>query len=400
MKVLIIGGGLAGTMAAKTLRELDPDAEIEIFGEEKHPYYPRPNLIEFLAGRLAFDRLFAFPPDWNTRQRIQVRPGEKVVRILPAERRVETVAGGRHAYDVLLIASGSRAVVPPVQGRDRRGVFVLRTLDDALAILEHIRKHPRTAVVGGGLLGLEVARALKSGGAEVRVVELFDRLLPRQLDADGAAILKSQVEKMGIEVRLGAVTEEIRGEKEATGLRFQGGDRWDAETVIISAGVQPDTGPAREAGLAVNRGIVADDFLRSSAPHIFAAGDAAEHRGTTYGIIPATFEQSRTAAYNMLGIEKPYAGSVASSSLKVAGLSVASFGLANPGEGGYEVLTRRVPEDGIYKKIVLKDGLLVGAIWMGTKRGLAEIGRLVTLNKNVAHQKAELLEDAFDWSGV
>ena len=400
MKAIIIGSGLAGTMAAKTLRELDPDVEIEIFGEEKHPYYPRPNLIEFLAGRLPFDRLFAFPPDWSARQRIQVRAGEKVVRILPAEQKVETAAGGRQSYDVLLIASGSRAVVPALRGSDRKGVFILRTLNDALAILEHVKKHPRTAVLGGGLLGLETARALKSAGAEVGVVEVFDRLLPRQLDAAGAAVLKGQIEKMGIGVRLGTVTEEIRGEKEAAGLTFQGGEGLDAETVIIAAGSQPDTAPAQEAGLAVNRGIIADDLLRSSAPRIFVAGDAAEHRGTTYGMIPATFEQSRTAAYNMLGLEKPYAGTVAANTLKVAGLSVASFGLSNPAEGGYEVLAREVPEAGVYKKIVLKDGRLVGAIWMGTKKGLAEVGRLVGLNKDVTHRKEELLEDAFDWSGV
>jgi nitrite reductase (NADH) large subunit len=266
MKAVIVGAGLAGTMAAKTLRELDPDVEIDVFGEEKHPYYPRPNLIEFLAGRLAFDKLFAFPPDWNTRQRIQVRLGERVARIMPAEKRIETAAGRVHPYDVLLLASGGRASIPPLKGSDRKGVFVLRTLDDALAILEHVRSHPRAAILGGGLLGLEIARALRSAGAEVLVVEFFERLLPRQLDAAGAAVLKAEVEKLGIAVRLGTVTEEIRGNGEVRGLKFQGGDKVDAETVIIAAGLTPDTDPAREAGLVVNRGIVADDLPRSSSP--------------------------------------------------------------------------------------------------------------------------------------
>jgi nitrite reductase (NADH) large subunit len=400
MKAVIVGSGLAGTMAAKTLRELDPDVEIEILGEETYAYYPRPNLIDFLAGRLAFDRLFAFPPDWNDRQRIQVQPGEKVVRILPAERRLETAAGSSVAYDVLLLANGSRPILPPVKGLDRKGVFVVRTLDDALAIREWIQKHPRAAVVGGGLLGLEIARALKTSGADVRVVEVLDQLMPRQLDAAAAGVLKDQIEKMGIEVRLGTVVQEIRGETGASGLSFQGGDSWDAETVIIAAGVRPDAAPAAAAGLAVNRGIVADDLLRSSAPRIFVAGDAAEHRGATYGMIPATFEQSRAAAYNMLGIENPYSGTPVSSTLNVSSLSVVSLGLANPCEPGYEILARRIPEEGVYKKIVLKDGLLVGAIWMGTKKGLAEIGRLVSLNKNVADRKADLLEDAFDGNGV
>lgn len=400
MRAVIVGSGLAGTIAAKTLRELDADVEILVFGEENYPYYPRPNLIEFIAGRLPYDRLFAFPQDWNTRQRIEIHLGQRVVRINPADKKIETAAGRHHSYDVLLLANGCRAAVPPLGGSDQKGVFVLRTLDNALAVLEYLKNHQRTAVIGGGLLGLEIARAVKSAGAEVRVVEFFDRLLPRQLDAAGAAILKAQVEKMGIEVRLGAVIEEIRGDGEARGLTLQGGEELDADMVIIAAGIQPETRPAREAGLAVNRGIVADDLLRSSAPGIYVAGDAAEHRGNIYGIIPASFEQSRSAAHNMLGIEKPYSGTVPSSTLKVAGLSVTSVGLANPGESGYEVLARQVPEEGVYKKIVLKDGLLVGAIWMGTKKGAAEVSRLVSLNKNVSHRKSDLLEDEFDWSGV
>jgi nitrite reductase (NADH) large subunit len=400
MRAVIIGSGLAGTLAAKTLRELDPEVEIEVIGEETYPYYPRPNLIEFVAGRLPFDKLFAFPPDWNSRQRIEIHLGQKVVQIAPGEKKVRTEAGRSFGYDALLLANGSRAAIPPLKGSDQKGVFVFRTLDDALAILEYLKGHPRAAVLGGGLLGLEIARAVKSAGADVRVVEFFDRLLPRQLDAAGAAILKGQIEKMGIAVRLGTVTEEIRGSGDVAGLKFQGGDEWDADMVIVAAGVKPETGAAREAGLAVNRGIVADDLLRSSAPHIFVAGDAAEHRGSVYGIIPASFEQSRTAAYNMLGIDKPYAGTIPSSTLKVAGLSVTSVGLVNPAESGYEVLAREIPEEGIYKKIVLKDGLLVGAIWMGTKKGVAEVSRLVSLNKNVGHRKKDLLEDEFDWSGV
>ena len=400
MKALIVGSGLAGTMAAKTLRELDRDVEILVFGEERYPYYPRPNLVEFIAGRLPFERLFAFPADWTARQRIDVRLGQRVVRIDPAEKTIGTADGRAHPYDVLLLASGCRAVVPPLQGTERKGVFVLRTLDDAQAILEYFAGHPRVAVLGGGLLGLETARALRAAGGEVRVVEFFDRLLPRQLDPAGAAILKGQVEKMGIPVRLGTATEEIEGDREARGLRFQGGDRMEADMVVIAAGVQPDVGAAREAGLAVNRGVVADDLLRSSVPGIYVAGDAAEHRGNVYGLIPASFEQSRAAAYNMLGIEKPYSGTVPSSTLKVAGLSVMSAGLVHPAEAGYEVLARESRDEGVYKKIVLKDGLLVGAIWMGTRKGLAEVSRMVALNSPIGGRKQDLLEDAFDWSGV
>jgi len=400
VNIVIVGNGLAGTLAAKTLRELDPEVKIEIFGEEKYPYYPRPNLIEFLAGRLPYEKLFAFPEGWNERQRIGLHLGQSVTRIRPAERTIETSAGASFPYDVLLLATGARAAIAPVAGSGQKGVFVLRTLDDAQAILGHLRDHKRAAVLGGGLLGLEIARAIRGRGAEVLVVEFFDRLLPRQLDPAAAAILKAQIEKTGISVRLGAVAKEIVGGGHARGLRFESGDEVEADAVIIAAGVTPEFGPAKDAGLAFARGILVDDRMRTDKPEIFAAGDAAEHRGQVYGIIPAAFEQARAAAYNMLGMDMPYAGTVPSNTLKIAGLYVTSAGIVS-GEGhGFESLVRAVPEEGLYKKIVLKEGRLVGAIWMGTKKGASEVSRLVALKKDVESRKQDLLEETFDFAEI
>jgi nitrite reductase (NADH) large subunit len=398
MKIVIVGNGLAGTLAAKTARELDPEAGIEIFGEEKYAYYPRPNLIEFLAGRMPYEKLFAFPENWNVRQRIDVHLGAKVAKIRPDERTVETGSGGVFPYDALLLASGARAAVPPLTGSGLKGVFVLRTLDDALAILDHLRTHAHVAVLGGGLLGLEIARAIRGRGAEVSVVEFFDRLLPRQLDPAAAGILKHQIEKTGISVRLGAVSREILGAAEVRGIRFESGDEVEADLVVIAAGVKPELALAKDAGLTVERGIVVDDRLRTSRPEIFAAGDVAEHQGRVYGIIPASFEQARAAAGNMLGMDMPYSGTVPSNTLRVAGLYVTSVGEVNPEARGHEVLVRSVPEDGLYKKIVLKEGRLVGAIWMGTKKGALEIGRFVALKKDVESRKGDLLEDTFDFA--
>ena len=228
----------------------------------------------------------------------------------------------------------------------------------------------------------------------------FERLLPRQLDKTGAAILKAQVEKMGIQVRVGTVTEEILGDERARGLRFKGGDTLEADTVIVASGIRPEVELAREAGLTVNRGIVVDDRLRASRSGIYVAGDSAEHRGLVYGIIPASFDQARAAAFNMLGLEKPYEGTVPSTTLKVAGLYLTSVGVVNPESGDHEVLLRQVPDAGLYKKIVLKDGLLVGAVWMGTKKAVAEITRLVAANKNVERWKGSLLDDEFDFYGI
>jgi nitrite reductase (NADH) large subunit len=400
VKILIVGNGLAGTLAAKTLRELDPKAEIEILGEEQVPYYPRPNLIEYLAGRLPYEKLFAFPDGWAGRQGITLRLGEKVVRIHPADRTIETAAGAGASYDRLLLATGARAALPPIPGIDRRGVFVLRTLNDTHALLDHLGRHKRVAILGGGLLGLEIARALRGREAEVDVIEFFDRLLPRQLDGAAASVLKSQIEKSGIVVRLGQTTKEIVGDTAVRGLRFESGDTLAADAVVVAAGIAPETGPAREAGLSVGRGVIVDDRLRTSGPGIFAAGDVAEHKGKIHGIIPAAFEQARAAAHNMLGQDLAYAGTVASNTLKVAGLYVTSVGEIGAEGPGVESLVRSASESGLYKKIVLQEGRLAGAIWMGTKKGASEIGRLVALRKDVAAVKKDLLEDDFDFTEI
>ncbi|MGZ5554921.1 MAG: FAD-dependent oxidoreductase, partial [Candidatus Aminicenantales bacterium] len=183
-------------------------------------------------------------------------------------------------------------------------------------------------------------------------------------------------------------------------LRFESGDRLEADTVIVATGIVPEVGPAKDAGLEVGRGIVVDDLLRTSVPTVFAAGDVAEHRGRIHGIIPAAFEQARAAAYGMLGQDKPYGGTVPFNTLKVAGLYLTSVGEIDAQGEGYEALVRSLPEAGLYKKIVLRGGRLVGGIWMGTKKGAAEISRLVAAEKHVEALKKDLLEDDFDFSEI
>ena len=398
MRAAIIGNGLAGTMAAKTLRELDPEVEVVVFAEEKYPYYPRPNLVEYISGKLPYENIFAFSEEWHVRQKIDVRLGTPVCKIHPRSREVELDADKRESYDVLLIANGASSFLPPIKGVDKRGVFALRTLDDAQAVIDYVQDHRQVAIIGGGLLGLEIARAIRSRGAEVEVVEFFDRLLPRQLDAHGASLLRSQIEGLGIRVRLGVTTEEIVGQKAVEGIRFKDGGSITADMAVIAAGVRPNLGLSQDARLATDRGLVVDDRLRTSHPHVFAAGDGIQHRGKVYGIIPASFDQARTVAYNMLGEEKKYAGTIPSSTLKVAGLYVTSLGQANPEGQGYEEIRKIKKEEGIYKKVVLQDGVLVGAIWMGTKKGVSEIARAVTAKTKVNQWINTLLDDSFDFS--
>ena len=400
MRVLVIGNGISGTIFAKTLRELDQDVEIDVFAREKYHYYPRPNLIDFLAERIPFERLFAFSEDWYTKQNIQIHLSQPVKKILPESHEIELDKGQRESYDRLVVANGSFSFVPPFQGTDKKGIFTLWSLDDAYRILEYLVDHPNVVVIGGGLLGLEIARALNTRGAEVGVVEFFDRLLPRQLDQQGASILQNHIERMGIKVRVGTATEEFLGREEVSGLRFKEGDQWEADMALVAAGAQPNVTLAQEAGLKVDRGLVVNEYLQTSDPMIYGVGDAVEHRGRVYGIIPASFDQARQAAHNVFGQEKKYFGTIPSNTLKVMGVHLTSVGVVNPEGNEYDELRKEIREEGIYKKVVLQDGVIVGAIWMGTKEGVNDITRLISQKINVSEWKEALLEDQFDFSVI
>ena len=398
MRVIIVGNGLAGIISAKTLRELDKKVEIEVFAEEKYHYYPRPSLIEFLAGTIPFERMFAFPQEWYREQNINIHLGKPVTRIFPDSQEIEVAGGKKEKYESLLLANGSFSFIPPFKGTDKKGIFALRALDDAFELLEYLKNHQRVVVIGGGLLGLEIARAMKSRGAQVDVVEFFDRLLPRQLDIQGASLLKAQVENMGINVHLGLATEEILGQNDVRGLRFKGEREIEMDMAIVAAGVRSNIRLAKEAGLETDRGLVTDDYLQSSNPKIFGAGDVIQHRGRVYGIIPSSFNQARVVASNILGKKEKYEGTVPSNTLKVAGLDLASVGLVNPEEGTSEEFRKEKKEEGIYKKVVIQKGVVVGAIWMGTKKGVNEISRIISQKINIEKHKISLLEDDFDYS--
>jgi nitrite reductase (NADH) large subunit len=400
MRIVVAGNGISGIIFSKTLRELDQDVEIDVFAKEKYHYYPRPNLIDFLAERIPFERLFAFSKDWHTSQNIRIHLSKPVKKIFPVSQEIEVDQGHKEIYDRLIVANGSISFVPPFQGTEKKGIFTLWNLDDAYRILEYLADHPKVVVIGGGLLGLEIARALNTRGAQVGVVEFFDRLLPRQLDKQGASILQHHIERMGIKVRVGTVTEEFLGRKEVRRLRFKGGDEWEADMALVAAGARPNISLVQEAGLEVDRGLVVNEYLQTSDPLIYGVGDAVQYKGRVYGIIPASFDQARSAAHNVFGQQKKYLGTIPSNTLKVMGVHLTSIGMVNPEEGEFEELRKEIREEGIYKKIVLQDGIIVGAIWMGTKEGVSDITRIITQKANVSEWKEALLEDEFDFSVI
>jgi nitrite reductase (NADH) large subunit len=399
MRIIIAGNGLAGTMVAKTVRELDSSAEIKIFSEERHHYYPRPNMIDFLAGLLPLEKVFAFPPDWVVRQKIELHLNRRLLK-LDLEKQQVTLEGGESLpFDYLVLTTGSVPWAPPLKGLGKSGVFYFRTLDEALSLIDYLQSRPEVVILGGGLLGLEIARALRTRGLEkVTVVEVYDRLLPRQLDPEAASLLRRKLEETKINFLLGRVAEEIIGEGSVSGVRFKDGEIKPAGAVIIASGVRPRVELAAESGLKVNRGIVVDDYLKTSHPRVLAAGDVAEHREKVYGLIPAAFDQARALAYNLCGQVKRYEGTIPSSTLKVAGVYVTSIGLVNPEGNEFTSLVKKDEEAGIYKKLVLKNNACVGAIWMGTKKNVQEVARLIQTGLDISRFKEDILEDEFDFS--
>jgi len=401
MHVVIVGGGVAGVTAARTIRENDPKAEISVYTDENHLYYPRPRLYEILSGEARPQEIYMFSGEWYEKNGIKVHLDKKVVGVETAKKELLLEDRSRVTYEKLLLANGARSVVPPIKGVEKTGVFTLRSMKDALIIKEYTKKTGKAIIIGGGLLGLEFAASLRKLGQQVEVVEIFPRLLPRQLDQDGATILKDQIEARGINIVLGVKTEEILGKKRVSGILLDNGKELSGNLVLISAGVRSNTDLAVEAGIKVGKGVVVDQNLETSVNNVYAAGDVAEFQGRVYGIIPAALEQAKIAAINMLEKEKQnYKGTIPSNTLKIVGIDLTSMGIVNPEGPQYEEIRKIDKEKGVYKKIVLEQGKIVGAIILGDTKGVTPIKKLMDQKIDVTKYKDSLLEDNFDYRRV
>jgi nitrite reductase (NADH) large subunit len=362
MRFVIAGGGVAGITAAMDLARRKA-GEVVVYSDEEYPYYYRPQLTEFLAGNLTMSRLLRRPLSWYEDRGIQLKLGQPVTAVDTENKRVTIDHDETVGYDKLLLATGSLPFVPPIKGaQDKEGVLTWRTLEDTLEMEKAAISCHNVVVIGGGLLGLEASRGLKSFCAKITVLEVFPRLMPRQLDTEGARLLQDFVEGLGIKVLVGARTEEIEGNDRVTGVRLQDGQVFPAQTVVIAAGVRGNVTLAEAAGIEVNRGIVVDNHMATSVPDVYAAGDVASYKGYSWAIAPIAQAQARVAAGNMAGEETVYDVVVPSTTLKVVGIDVSSVGKVNPEEEGYEEIRQLDKEAGTYKKIVIHDGVIVGSI--------------------------------------
>ncbi len=392
MRYVIIGNGVAGVTAAQALVQADPGGEVHIFGREPYLYYRRPLLWEFIAGQIEQEAVFYRPAEWYAERGIHLHLGVEVVALDPATHKIKLADGSQVTYDRLLVATGGRSFIPVCAGNDKEGIFVLRTLDDALAIKAYAQKVSTALIIGGGLLGLETARALATAGLAVTVVEFFPYLLPRQLDVEGAQVLQALLEAQGMRVITCATTEAILGSSRVEGIRLKDGRVLSGEMVVFSTGMRSETGLAQAAGLQVNKGVVVDEHLQTSAEDVYAAGDAAEFRGIVYGIIPPAIEQARIAAANMVAPGSArYAGSIPSTTLKVAGAEVTTLGQALAAGEGYTVLRRAEIEAGRYRRFVLQEGRIVGAILLNEPERAKQAAQLIQKKADFSAYTDQLL---------
>jgi nitrite reductase (NADH) large subunit len=364
MNVLIIGGGIAAQSIAEALRERDASVALTIVCEEPRLPWDRVSLSHLLIDG-AVSELQLRPESWYEDHGVTLKIGDRVTALDPVAHTATLASGTQLSYDRCVLATGSDALMPPIPGIQQDGVVAFRSPEDCTTIQAAADSGRRTAVIGGGLLGLEAARGVAARGAPVTVVHLMDRLMERQLDASAAALLAPAMQELGVEVLLGKSTETILGDGAVTGLRFTDGEQLDCSLVIVAIGIKSRTDLARAAGLELGRGIKVDDALRTSAPDIYAVGECAEHRGMVYGIVAPIHDQTQIAADAILGdTSAVYPGSVLSAKLKIMGVDLVSIGTA---EGSGATVEDRVARS--YRKLIVEDGKLTGAVLMGDIRG-------------------------------
>ena len=361
MRFVMIGNGVAATTAAVAIRQFDTESSITVVSDEAEPFYSRPRLIEYLAGRASFEKIMIRDASWYEKSGIALVRGAKVDSVYPAR---HEIAGsfGVMGYDALLIASGASPALPAFYRPGLERVYTLRTKADADTIIAAAARAGSATVIGGGLLGIEIANALAERGLAPAVVEYFDRLLPKQLDAEAAAILQSMLEAKGLRILLGKTTVSMASSGDNIEARFADGTALASDIAVISAGIQPNIAFLRDSGLALGRGIIVDERMRTSVPDIFAAGDCAEFQGRLYGIWPAAKEQGEVAGNAMIGQNAVYRGTLMSARLKVAGIDLASLGDIAQSS------TTRVESsrDGAsFRKLFFENDRLRGAILIG-----------------------------------
>ena len=361
---VVIGAGIAGVSAAESIRNFAPHAQIIILSKEEEVPYMRLNLTRLLAGEFDEKNLPLHSESWYEERGIELRLGSVAVRINLYEKSVELEAGSSLHFDKLVVATGAHPWVPSVPGVDLENVHTVRDVDDVRRIVGRLQENARVACIGGGILGLETAGALAKRGADVTILEAFDYLMPMQLNPEGSNVLRAFMKTLGIKVLTNAVADAIIGEDGcAHGVHLKRGKLVPADIVVIAAGDRANAELLRQAGLAVNQGVLVDNFLRTTHPDIYAVGDVAEHDGVRYGAWSPAMYMGKIAGMNAAGVPTEFGGIPRSHLLKVLGKPMLSSGVIKATDGSYRAIEDHA--DGGYRMFMFRDYHLVGVLLIG-----------------------------------
>ncbi|WP_322607977.1 FAD-dependent oxidoreductase [Pontiella agarivorans] len=374
-RVVIIGAGIAGVSAAETIREHAPDAEIILLSKEEGLPYWRLNLTRMLAGDFQEKNLPLHAETWYAERNIDLRDGITVTRILLTEKAVELEGGDTIQFDKLIVATGSHPFIPPIPGADLENVFAVRTADDVRGILNVIDENTNVVCIGGGILGLETAAALAKQKTRVTVLESFDYIMPLQLNPEGSEVMKQHLGKLNVEVVAKAQADCIIGDGHVTGVHLKRGQLIPADVVVITAGDRANAELLEEAGLMVKKGVLVDNFLRTSNPDIYAVGDVAEHDGVRYGAWAPAMYMGKIAGMNAAGVPTEFGGIPRSHMIKVVGKPMLSIGVITPVDGSYRMIEDYA--DGGYRMFMLRDGRFTGCLLLGKMKLLKPVRKAI-----------------------
>lgn len=365
-KLVLIGNGMAGMRAIEELLEIAPERyDITVFGAEPHGNYNRILLSPVLAGEKTINEIMLNDEQWYTDNGITLHKGKEVVDIDRRGRKVFAADGTVAEYDRLLLATGSNPFILPIPGHDLAGVISFRDIHDVDIMLSTAKTHKHAVVIGGGLLGLEAANGLMRQGMHVTVVHLMDTLMERQLDKEAGVMLRKSLEARGLHFLLSAKTEQIMGKDRVKAVRFADGSEVSADLVVMAVGIRPNKTLAEKVGLYCQQGVVVNDTMQTYDPRVYAVGECVQHRGKAYGLVAPLFEQAKVCANHLahMGYAR-YKGSVTSTKLKVTGIDLFSAGDFT-GDDGTDTILMKDASQGVYKKIVLRENRIVGAVMYG-----------------------------------
>jgi nitrite reductase (NADH) large subunit len=391
-RLVVIGNGMAAVRAIEELRGLAPQSyDITVFGAEPHGSYNRVLLSPLLSGEKRIEDIVTHPPEWYAEHGITLHRADPVIHIDRVRRRVRSRNGVEASYDRLLIATGSLPILLPVSGSGLPGVITFRVLQDVDTMLAATGSRRRAVVIGGGLLGLEAASGLLQRGLDVTVVHIHPHLMEQQLDAQAADLLRAELERRGLQFRLAARTSHLCGETHVTAVALADGSELPADLVVMAVGVRPNIELARTAGLPCDLGLLVDDTMLTNDPAIYAIGECVQHRGKTFGLVAPLLEQARVCAtYLAERGTRGYRTSHPSTQLKVSGIQVFSAGNHHAGPGS-ESLVLRDPKRGIYKRLVIEQDKIRGAVLYGDVRDSGWYLVLMNEGRNIHAFRDQLL---------